>query len=124
MEQSSDALTIPSLSKGEMGKADKFGLLTPPFRCSFSCCHEFSNDSFAEKKLFTKETRKGWAIIHQTAEIIGNQCTGWDGQRVKNSLCSPQYEGGEKNPKKHKKKERKEKKIDYSCQCAVLDFVL
>lgn len=101
VKQSSDALAATSLSKGEMGKVDKFRFFTPLLRCSFSCCHMFSNDSSVEKNFFfTKDQERDGLSTHQTVEIIGNQYTGWDGQHVENSLCSPQY-------RREKSKEKK-----------------
>lgn len=57
---------------------------------------------FCRDEIFTKKQERDGLSIHQTLEIIGNQCTGWDGQYGKNSLCSPQYGGENKKMKGEK----------------------
>lgn len=107
----------PSLSKGEMGKVDKFRFLTPPLRCSFSCCHMFSNDSSAEKN-FLQRTKKETGYLHtKPLKSLGINVQGETGSILKIVFVHHNTEG--KNNKK-----KKEKKMDCSCQCAVLDFVL
>lgn len=73
---------------------------------------------FCREVIFTKKQERHGLSIHKTVEIIGNQCTGWDGQYFKNSSCSPQYRREKQTNK------QKVKKMYCSSQCAVLDFVL
>lgn len=106
----------PSLSEGGMGKVDKFGFFTSTFRCSFSCCHMFSNDSSAEKK-FLQRNKKEMGYLHtKLLKSLGINVQGETGSMLKIVFVHHNMEG--------RNKKRKERKIDCSCQCAVLDFVL
>lgn len=106
----------PSLSKGETGKVDEFRFFTPPFRCSFSCCHMFSNDSPAEKKFLQRNKKETCYLYTKLLKSLGINVQGEMGSTLKIVFVHHNTEW--------KKKKRKEKKMDCSCQCAVLDFVL
>lgn len=84
VKQSSDALAATSLSKGEMGKVDKFRFFTPLLRCSFSCCHMFSNDSSVEKKFFLQRTEKETSYLHtKLLKSLGTNIQGEMGSMLK-----------------------------------------
>lgn len=84
VKQSSDALAATSLSKGEMGKVDKFRFFTPLLRCSFSCCHMFSNDSSVEKKFFLQRTKKETGYLHtKLLTSLGTNIQGEMGSMLK-----------------------------------------
>lgn len=84
VKQSSDALAATSLSKGEMGKVDKFRFFTPLLRCSFSCCHMFSNDSSVEKKFFLQRTKKETGYLHtKLLKSLGTNIQGEMGSMLK-----------------------------------------
>lgn len=116
VEQSSDALTIPSLSKRKMGKADKFRLSDAPFLAATS-----SQRTVLQRRYFLqrKQGRDG-LLYTKLLKSLGINVQGEMGSVLKIVFVHRNMKGGIKT----KKNERKEEKINYSCQCAVLDFAL